>query len=558
MFASSAAEVTPLLPSPLSDNSKIRRKQLLTEVREFNVRYVCFRYRGPALLLVWNFAILFVLILLETVLYDEVKVQVGVTVTSALLYRFNYICYVLYPLAGLAADLLCGRYKVVLLSVSINIGLLFVVVLLELLTLSRDLTKMIRPILFFGVAVLAVHGFFQANALQFGADHLHDASSEELRSFIYWFVWVQAIAQVPIVIAENPYIKAEAINLQYATLTAATLVLVAGALLLVCHFTCHKMSAWYIHEPPSRNPYLTVCHVLYFAKKHKVPVNRSSLTYWEDDLPARIDLGKSKYGGPFSDEQVEDVKTLIGVSLVLLSLGSFGYLQVVASPHIMFIKHVGMTDGFKLVSALLASPIILSVFVIPIHELLYRLHACRPSMLGKLRFAMLLYVVCIGINLIVDSVGHFLSNNVQQCMFADEVSYIGVHSSIVLIPALLSSLATVIINVTSMEFIIAQSPYSMRGMLIGLFFLSQGIFGFVGSLSIVSFNESFTVGPKLSCCSLYYIVHFNLALIILIVFCLIAQKYQLRTRAEVINEYQIVEEHYNRINQTRGKENIWQ
>ena len=51
--------------------------------------------------------------------------------------------------------------------------------------------------------------------------------------------------------------------------------------------------------------------MLKFAAKHKAPVNRSALTYWEDDIPSRLDLGKSKYGGPFTTEQVEDVKTFL-------------------------------------------------------------------------------------------------------------------------------------------------------------------------------------------------------------------------------------------------------
>jgi peptide/histidine transporter 3/4 len=44
------------------------------------------------------------------------------------------------------------------------------------------------------------------------------------------------------------------------------------------------------------------------------------LSYWEDDPPSRMDFGKVKYGGPFTTEQVEDVKTLIksiGVILVV-------------------------------------------------------------------------------------------------------------------------------------------------------------------------------------------------------------------------------------------------
>ena len=44
----------------------------------------------------------------------------------------------------------------------------------------------------------------------------------------------------------------------------------------------------------------------------KLP-SRSALTYWEEDvyIPSRMDLRKSRYGGSFTTEQVEDVKTIL-------------------------------------------------------------------------------------------------------------------------------------------------------------------------------------------------------------------------------------------------------
>ena len=57
----------------------------------------------------------------------------------------------------------------------------------------------------------------------------------------------------------------------------------------------------------------TIYRVLKYAAKHKAPSNRSSFTYWEEDVPSRINLGKTKYGGPFTVEQVEDVKTLLRI-----------------------------------------------------------------------------------------------------------------------------------------------------------------------------------------------------------------------------------------------------
>ncbi len=60
--------------------------------------------------------------------------------------------------------------------------------------------------------------------------------------------------------------------------------------------------------------------VLRFTTKHKAPLNRSSLTYWEEDIPSRLDLGKSRYGGPFTTEQVEDVKTVLKMFIVSIPM----------------------------------------------------------------------------------------------------------------------------------------------------------------------------------------------------------------------------------------------
>ena len=69
-----------------------------------------------------------------------------------------------------------------------------------------------------------------------------------------------------------------------------------------------------IKEPVTQNPFKTVFGD---ALKHKSPRLRSVFTYTgEEDLPSHIDFGKSKYGGLFTTEQVEDVKTLFRVVLV--------------------------------------------------------------------------------------------------------------------------------------------------------------------------------------------------------------------------------------------------
>ena len=85
-------------------------------------------------------------------------------------------------------------------------------------------------------------------------------------------------------------------------------------ILLVSNFLLSPK--WLIIEPKSPQSLKTIFRVLKFAAKHKAPLNRSALTYWEDDIPSTIDLGKSKYGGPFTTEQIEDVKTIIHLLVV--------------------------------------------------------------------------------------------------------------------------------------------------------------------------------------------------------------------------------------------------
>ena len=72
------------------------------------------------------------------------------------------------------------------------------------------------------------------------------------------------------------------------------------------------------------NHFEMVYNILKYAWYHKKPERRSALTYWENKLPSRVDLGKSKYGDPFSEEDVENVKTFLRIVVVLLStLGFF-------------------------------------------------------------------------------------------------------------------------------------------------------------------------------------------------------------------------------------------
>ncbi len=157
--------------------------------------------------------------------------------------------------------------------------------------------------------------------LQLGLDQMPDASSSSITSFITWAVfslntgrWIGGLLYY--VLMDNCFgLVADPISItQLYSLFPALFVSVIFVLDLIF------AKNWLIIEPNPPQSFKTIYQVLKFAAKHKAPLNRSALTYWEEDIPSRMDLGKSRYGGPFTTEQVEDVKSILRLSALSLPL----------------------------------------------------------------------------------------------------------------------------------------------------------------------------------------------------------------------------------------------
>ena len=82
---------------------------------------------------------------------------------------------------------------------------------------------------------------------------------------------------------------------------------------------------WLDTNNKTGNPIKLIFQVLNYARKNKYPRLRSALTYIDEEHPSRIDFGKHKFGGPFTEEAVEDVKTIFRLIPLLLSATSLMY-----------------------------------------------------------------------------------------------------------------------------------------------------------------------------------------------------------------------------------------
>lgn len=464
-----------------------------------------------------------------------------------------------YPVIGLLADMWIGRYKLISFSLWLKWITVMIVTLTSSLIVTFKLSLVLNNVILIILTALDQIGFssFQVTAIQFGTDQLQEAPKKHLSSFIFWYIFVEQIA-TPIT---------EWVNyMLYFSRTLDTLIWVllawsifVGVLLTVVLSTKNCfMSGWFVREPGTPNPYRLVYHVIKFAWKHKHPVQRSALAHGEDKQPSRLDYGMCKYGGPFTAEEVNNVKKLLKLTAVLLSL--FGMFVVIFSIQSdwqgLVMAHIGgRTPTYSFPQLIEAScDTVVLVLLIPLHELIIYpfFHKYIPSMIKRIWIGAALYILCTFSILVVDAVGHSLNTPVAiDCFRLDNPEInstviLGVSHYVLLVPTTLYGLATIVFHTSLIEFIIIRSPHSMKGMLLGLYYTLR--YGITECFPL-SLQYAFAYHSRdhyLSCASSYFLLLMIIAILSLAAFTAVSYKFKDWDTNEEICVHPFVEDYDER------------
>ena len=436
---------------------------------------------------------------------------------SSLCFCFGYFCF---PLFGLLADVWIGRYKAILIGTVLCFMSWIIIGIAFLVESYFALSEAVLWSFFTFAYVLYFFGFssFSANIIQYNIDQLVGASADELNSVIYWHVLFE-----PLVLFLFYLLQCLFYSSKYFIMITFIASGVSVSLILVSHsFLKHKLE----NISLIKNPIKLIVRILCYAKKHKYPENRSALTYWEEEAPSRLDLGKDKYGGPFTEEEVEDVKTVFRVLPLFIA---FGVINLCND------NYWSAVDSFSLPTCLavtdsqyyLCSVILTLLYLFFIRVCFYKY---IPSMLTRM------------------SVGIFLAFMVtvsKVIIFVIERSHPNINSfgQLLFLPQAIQVISYVLVYPVSLEFTVAQSPVHMRGVMVGLWFVSSAISYIVS----ITFKLPFDCKSPYICTSFYYYITKSvLVLIILIVFVILAKRYKYRVRENEVNIVQIVDDHYQR------------
>ena len=525
-------------------------------------KIACIKSKGAILVLVLNFLVLTCVdgaytILLPPILkrilqHEQPSVKYAWTITLVNIIRA--VVYLFYPLAGWLADTFFGRYKTIVTSMWIVfLSTLTMTVLITLHYIFPEDAHYFHQYVFPFVFVLMTIGLagFQANMIPFGTDQLQDAPGKELIAFVSWYVWTIYLSRGANLSYNFACVDVEH-NLQVLVRSCAHAVCISLALALYFLF-----QHWLSKEPAGGNPLTTIFQVFNYARKHRYARFRSAFTYCEKEMPSRIDFAKMRYGGPFSTEQVEDVKTSYRMLTVFISLfviitatsassNTMGLLanhMSIEPKDLTFCVLDSVLDNLPLVFPVLAVPFF-HFFVNPF------IQNCWPASLKRIGIGALFYMAGILCAFMLDTIGHtYKPGNIQiPCLFSkNSGGHIPLDYRLIVLPSILSGLALPISDIAVYEFICAQTPHQMKGLLIGIFYCVIGLgfaFGFV--LELPFYLQSSIHWP-VSCGFWYYLINTLLLLVGFIVFCFTAKYYKQRTRDDPTYEQSRIEAYYERI-----------
>ena len=511
---------------------------------------------------------------------------------------FQGLLYLSYPVLALLSEVFLWNFKTILVSfilMAVSSTAMLITSTIWIIGAVHSLWPaqihyivIVIQVPFIMTGIISVV-MFEANAIQFGMDQMFEASSKQLSSFIRWYFWcahIGATLMIYLVIGVCLYgFNCKVNNIHSDTLFHELIVFVCWiAILSSCIqlpvsitgiIACVYYKRKFPIEQASRKPLRLIYSVLKYSYNHKQPERRSALTYWESDIPSRIDLGKHKYGGPFTYEQVESVKTVIRLLLLMVSLFGFhlsgdGYSVSTyimntagcptANAFLGFIgnpRHIGFLIVFLCIPLFeilklwnkfyyvisLESRIWIGLFICLINEALQCLYSIilqsKSFQCPKVMEVFNTNQIHSMLKCLVSNAKITTQNNTcQHFCSSPPVNETVIDLSVIIM--ILHGLAYVLVFSTVLEFICAQSPNETKGLLIGLWYSMLSIKSFF--INIIDTQVSMDTTEW----NIYHGIKGVAIFISLAAFSIVCKKYKYRERNEIVNEQAMIEEQYER------------
>ena len=465
--------------------------------------------------------------------------------------------FFIYPLLGLLGEKWM-RYKVMMVGIILMlVGFAIAIVTFVILNFVH-----LNKIAVVGICLVVSfpfffgYGVFEANMIQFGTDQLQFAPSQELSSFVYWVLYTNYSLLAFILLIASIITAIVYKNTIYFTFTFIFGFGVLIVIIAVLSFYCFKQHL--VIEPAQHdNPVKLIWRVMRYAWTHKQPVRRSAFTYGEFP-PSRLDLCKERYGGPFTTVQVEDVKSFFYILSIVIGTFGFGFVDTkskISDQYLILMRKDGPNSFVKnlFLTYPLTIPYFVVTFIVPFYQFIIVPFFSNyiPSMLKRIWIGLVALLVE---SIMTTVISFFMTRDIRDALIVNDSCLTITNNTsfdielqsdvitlpfyIMAVPHFFAGISIFLVLFTSFEFILAQGPRTMQGLLIGIWYINNGIY---------CVHLTLTSSP-LGCSWEYYTVKTGVVLTSVIIFTIAAYKYKYRQRNELsdVNERVIITEYTER------------
>ena len=480
-------------------------------LREINCAPKCgkvnwIKNKGAILIILWSFLVGSVFHLLRAGYNDPQKAANHVSYAGLVLISSTLF----YPVGGWLGDTRLGRYIVIRYSMRIMwIGSLLLTtneVLTDVFAMQPTIRVWISRCLYITMAIAL--GGFQSNIIQLGIDQLSDASSTEITSFITWYTVTFFTSGVIL------HYTSDCVQKVYNVLYIKPFVSSLCLSLALC--SDYLFQHTLIKEQISGKPLLTTLKVLlYTFKSRKFKYN---FTHTEEPISA-FDIAKHRYGGPYTAQQVENVRTFLWmITVIALFAVICGILYPLEYAQDKMMYNSDNTISWEGNTTLPTCYVKLSVhyfgytFVIAV-VFLYEFFVCPlfSSCIPKLSTVSIFLLGALFVSLwnisllIVESVAY--KYNHSKCFS----SKLQLDYKWFLLPKSIHGIASLLFILSSFKFIWSQAPLTMKGIMFGFgyFFLGLSALLHIALASLFIFDWPVTISwdhAKLTCGIWYFVM----------------------------------------------------
>ena len=384
---------------------------------------------------------------------------------------------------------------------------------------------------------------------QLAIEQIPDASSSQLSSLTSWYIfsgmfgyWFYNIVNAIFRCYLDLHSESAQNYLAYFTLahgTILTFILASYALIK------YKL----VDNSPTSNTVSHIYQVVKYAIKHKRPVQRSAMTYWEEEIPRGMDLGKRKYGGPFTSEKVEDVKTFFRLSFLFLialfyftsfnlSKYSLHFVDLQTAVYNHSFIFVDIFDNFcteSIMYNVFGNYLLWILIGIVVYEAIKKtlLHYKISDVRWRLKFGIVVTFLAFSVIAIILGIERYSTE-----------TYVIYYFWLIAGLCVPIGITTAITFTAGLEFLIAQIPYAMRNFFINVGYNSNFIALHVSRYIYILFNSQC---KSRNCPTIYSLASLSVNFVAMLLFWIAITQYRMRSRGqEDEHQQRWVEEVYDR------------